>query len=216
LLTHLYEIIDEDLGIVMKFGKNLARVVELSDPEWAPYWINYHLLKRKIKREIANESWIAGAPANLSGKSNYEVVGSLLKSSAEVDFFRALRVELSKTSKFFATSERLFIIRFKRIKQALDMLQQSAGPTTPDDWSRLLTACVRFYREVLMLENFAIMNYCGFSKILKKHDKVTGLCTRDAFMTNVMSLQNFTNCRSLLDLISSTEELFNSIKKLEK
>ena len=23
-----------------------------------------------------------------------------------------------------------------------------------------------------MLENFAIMNYCAFSKILKKHDKV--------------------------------------------
>jgi hypothetical protein len=27
---------------------------------------------------------------------------------------------------------------------------------------------------VLLLENFAIMNYCGFSKILKKHDKLTG------------------------------------------
>jgi SPX domain protein involved in polyphosphate accumulation len=36
----------------------------------------------------------------------------------------------------------------------------------------LLTACVKFYRDVLMMENFAIMNYCGFSKILKKHDKV--------------------------------------------
>jgi len=30
----------------------------------------------------------------------------------------------------------------------------------------------RFYRDALMLENFAIMNYCAFSKILKKHDKV--------------------------------------------
>ena len=35
----------------------------------------------------------------------------------------------------------------------------------------MLVLC-RFYRDALMLENFAIMNYCAFSKILKKHDKV--------------------------------------------
>jgi hypothetical protein len=33
----------------MKFGKQLARVVDSSDPEWAPYWINYKLLKKKLK-----------------------------------------------------------------------------------------------------------------------------------------------------------------------
>lgn len=39
---------------------------------------------------------------------------------------------------------------------------------------RLMAACVKLYKDLLLLENFAIMNYCGFSKILKKHDKVTG------------------------------------------
>lgn len=29
----------------MKFCKNLQRVVDISDPEWAPYWINYKMLK---------------------------------------------------------------------------------------------------------------------------------------------------------------------------
>lgn len=33
----------------MKFGKNIARVVELSDPEWSPFWINYKFLKKKAK-----------------------------------------------------------------------------------------------------------------------------------------------------------------------
>ena len=33
----------------MKFGKNIGRVVELSDPEWSPFWINYKFLKKKAK-----------------------------------------------------------------------------------------------------------------------------------------------------------------------
>jgi SPX domain protein involved in polyphosphate accumulation len=28
--------------------------------------------------------------------------------------------------------------------------------------------------ELIMTENFATLNYCGFAKILKKHDKYTG------------------------------------------
>lgn len=35
--------------VVMKFGKNIGRVVELSDPEWSPFWINYKFLKKKAK-----------------------------------------------------------------------------------------------------------------------------------------------------------------------
>lgn len=30
------------------------------------------------------------------------------------------------------------------------------------------------YKDLMMLENFAIMTFCAFSKILKKHDKNTG------------------------------------------
>lgn len=33
----------------MKFGKNIGRVVELSDPEWSPFWLNYKVLKKKVK-----------------------------------------------------------------------------------------------------------------------------------------------------------------------
>jgi len=33
----------------MKFCKNLQRIVDVSDPEWAPYWTNYKMLKKIIK-----------------------------------------------------------------------------------------------------------------------------------------------------------------------
>jgi hypothetical protein len=45
----------------------------------------------------------------------------------------------------------------------------------------------RLYKDLLLLETFAIMTYCSFSKILKKHDKVTGHSTRAAFMSNVVN-----------------------------
>jgi hypothetical protein len=34
----------------MKFCKNLQRVVDISDPEWAPYWTNYKMLKVRFVR----------------------------------------------------------------------------------------------------------------------------------------------------------------------
>jgi SPX domain protein involved in polyphosphate accumulation len=83
-------------------------------------------------------------------------------------------------------------------------------------WTRLLMACVKFYKDILLLENFAIMNYCGFSKILKKHDKSTGYSTREAFMRNVMSRQNFTHYPDVLLLLQQSEKLFVDIKGMER
>jgi len=54
------------------------------------------------------------------------------------------------------------------------MLEDQEVIQDKNTWTRLLMACVKFYKDVLLIENFAIMNYCGFSKILKKHDKMTG------------------------------------------
>jgi hypothetical protein len=37
--------LSDNLACTMKFCKNLQRVVDISDPEWAPYWTNYKMLK---------------------------------------------------------------------------------------------------------------------------------------------------------------------------
>ena len=39
----------------MKFCKNLQRVVDISDPEWSPYWVNYKMLKVRPSRKT---QWI--------------------------------------------------------------------------------------------------------------------------------------------------------------
>ena len=39
----------------MKFCKNLQQIVEISNPEWAPYWTNYKMLK--VRNRSTAEGW---------------------------------------------------------------------------------------------------------------------------------------------------------------
>ena len=191
----------------MKFGKNLIRVVELSDPEWGPYWINYKFMKKKINEIVERQGGRRQSESNLS---------EISKSATEVDFFRLLKTELKKTSDFFSSAQQLCRIRHQRVRDGFVMLQDNTVMHDKNTWTRLLMACVKFYKDVLLLENFAIMNYCGFSKILKKHDKSTGFSTREAFMRNVMSQQNFTHYPYVLDLLKQSEKLFADIQEMER
>jgi SPX domain protein involved in polyphosphate accumulation len=195
----------------MKFGKNLIRVVELSDPEWGPYWINYKFMKKKINEIITNQGG-----RRMSDVGIVCDLQEISKSAAEVEFFRSLKAELKKASNFFASAEELYRLRHLRVSNGFIMLQDKNILYDKNTWTRLLMACVKFYKDVLLLENFAIMNYCGFSKILKKHDKSTGFSTREAFMRNVMSQQNFTHYPYVLDLLKQSEKLFNSIQQMER
>ena len=137
----------------------------------------------------------------------------------EVDFFREVRRELKECSQFFDSAEMLFKVRYDRIYDGyvkLKNLDHKVDNKDVNSWSRLLRACINLYRDGLLLENFAIMNYSGFSKILKKHDKLTGFVTRDAFMRNVVIQHNFTRFPKLLDLIKKSEVLFEELRELDR
>lgn len=131
--------------------------------------MNYKFLKKKINDIVESKGGVKITDQSLA--RNPEV---LSQSSNEVEFFRLLRSELKKASDFFATTEQLYRIRRERIWGAFAMLENDSVQQDKNAWTRLLVACVKFYKDVLLIENFAIMNYCGFSKILKKHDKLTG------------------------------------------
>jgi len=82
-----------------------------------------------------------------------------------------------------------------------------------EKWSLLAKSIYRLYKDLLLLETFAIMTYCGFSKILKKHDKVTGYHTRSAFMANIVDKANFTNYPKVLEMISRCEQLYEEVSE---
>jgi hypothetical protein len=138
-------------------------------------------------------------------------VDRLGKSPGEVAFFKLLHAEFNKATHFFDKAQQEFIIREERVREGMNIMKQPNSIMVNEKWSLLAKSLYRLYKDLLLLETFAIMTYCSFSKILKKHDKVTGYQTRSAFMTNVVNNANFTNYPVVLEMISRCEQLYEEV-----
>ena len=194
----------------MKFGHDMHRVVRVSDAEWAPYFMQYKLLKKCIKQIRAEPSSPPVPPRAADEEAGEKA--TMAKSAPEVAFFRALRFELQKSAQFFRQAELVLEVRRERVREALRQLQDEDRLGLLEDApDRALRACVTYYRDLLLLENYAIMNYCGFSKILKKHDKQTGFTTRTQFMRVCVAPQPFTRYPRLMEMIREAEDLYRDI-----
>ena len=150
----------------MKFGKQLAKVVALSDPEWAPYWVSYKALKKRVKE--LTDSPPPGTqpkdtqPPTAAPPSNTEPnPKDLAQSAGEVAFFRTLRAEVAKASEFYLGMEQQMGARRRRIKVGIQYLKQPTTVLEDDAWIKMRRACISLYKDLLLLENFAVMNYCG-------------------------------------------------------
>lgn len=135
------------------------------------------------------------------------------KSPGEIAFFKLLHSEFKKAEHFFGKAQEEFVIREGRVREGIEIMKHPNSIMVGDKWSLLAKSLYRLYKELLLLETFAIMTYCSFSKILKKHDKVTGYDTRKAFMANVVNKANFTKYPVLLDLIKNCERLYEEVSQ---
>jgi len=183
----------------MKFGKGILREILQSNPEWAPFWLNYKNLKKRIKA-VAKVGHHAANQRDIS------------ESELEVAFFRDLQKELKKISMFYSSEEKRCQFRFHQLRAVLKDLKRQQR-IDAFEAQRLMFAFVHFYRECIRLENFAVMNYQGFSKILKKHDKMTGYNTRSKYMRRKVNLSTFSNYPLLLQSLENTEEMFHEVER---
>ncbi|KAF1780925.1 SPX domain [Phytophthora cactorum] len=183
----------------MKFGKGLLQEILQSNPEWAPFWLNYKILKKRIKA-VTRAAHHAANQRDIS------------ESELEVAFFRDLQAELKKISLFYAAEEKRCSFRYQQLRSVLKNLKKREK-IEASEAQRLMFAFVHFYRECIRLENFAVMNYQGFSKILKKHDKMTGYNTRSKYMRRKVNLSSFSSYPSLLQILSSTEDMFHEVER---
>lgn len=120
--------------------------------------------------------------------------------------------ELKKTSKFFVAMEESYGSHRARVESGLEEIQKPEFGACAEDWNNIMSACLRLYRELLLLENYAVMCYVGFSKILKKHDRWTGYTVRDKFMRSIVNPQPFANYPRLLQMIEQAEQIFRAIR----
>jgi len=138
---------------------------------------------------------------------------SINKSPGEVAFFKLLHAEFKKATHFFDKAQQEFIIREERVREGMEIMQRPNSIMVSEKWSLLAKSLYRLYKDLLLLETFAIMTYCSFSKILKKHDKVTGYNTRNAFMANVVNNANFTNYPAVLQMIKQCERMYEEVSQ---
>ncbi|KAL7503188.1 hypothetical protein ACHAXN_001020 [Cyclotella atomus] len=256
----------------MKFCRNLQRVIDITDPEWAPYWTNYKMLKKFLKNlpsfvppdgaaeassgsgsasraaspdscvsegetpapppppaaadwavseDVADEkeareeegSERESVASNETTKSRQTTATKMSRNPGEVAFFRLLNSELRKAIHFFDKAQLEFEIREARVREGIDIMRKANSLMVSEKWTLMAKSLYRLYKDLLLLETYAIMTYCSFSKILKKHDKVTSHNTRMAFMKNVVNKANFTHYPKLLAMISRCENLYEEVSQ---
>lgn len=135
------------------------------------------------------------------------------KSPGEVAFFKLLHAELKKAVRFFDRASEEFTIREERVREGIEIMRQPNSIMVNEKWTLMGKSIYHLYKDLLLLETFAIMTYCSFSKILKKHDKNTGYGTRTAFMTNIVNKANFTHYPKLLEMINRCERLYGEVSE---
>lgn len=243
----------------MKFCRNLQRVIDITDPEWAPYWTNYKMLKKFLKALVppdvadspavadgANESLRSrSSSSDVSDQSGGDCIGNshdddsgeekqkvgeegastavaavgtssaaqMSRNPGEVAFFKLLNSELKKAIHFFDKAQLEIGIREARVREGIDIMSKANSLMVNEKWSLMAKSLYRLYKDLLLLETYAIMTYCSFSKILKKHDKVTKHNTKIAFMKNVVNKANFTHYPKLLAMISRCERLYDEVSQ---
>ncbi len=233
----------------MKFCKHLQRVVEISNPEWAPYCTNYKMLKKLIKvlRSQDKGELRLESPSSLDSSTTSELyanqrrgtktmeqhdelcnkgearwtqneriptsdcVESMEKSPGEVAFFKLLHAEFKKATYFFGKAQEEFVIREERVRKGLEITTEPHTITVNGKWYLLAKSLHNLYKDLLLLETFAIMLYCSFSKILKKHDKVTGYNTQHAFMVKIVNNANFAKYPVILDMIDKCDKMYEQV-----
>ncbi|KAF1789184.1 SPX domain [Phytophthora cactorum] len=200
----------------MKFGKVLQQSTQMSPSAWEPYWFDYKLLKKIIKdcAQIKKEEKLQGdklvkIKIKPSAKEDND---SIRQSQDEMNFFRTLRMEIKKIADFFIKEQAKHTSRWLPSTPASSNLRYDAVDGGRDCCTIIRDGAHeelrRVYKELLLLENFAVMNFCGISKILKKHDKWTGYATRNKFMHTILMKQPFATYEPLLHMIDRLEHIF--------
>lgn len=173
--------------------------------------MSYKDLKKRLKGCMSSNSCATGESAT----SNEP--GSLHASANPVEdhFVRLLNMELEKFNNFFMEKEEEFVIRMQELKERMqkekitcDILGNCDGCI--DKVNGVRKAIVVLHGEMVLLENYSSLNYTGLVKILKKHDKRTGLFLRHPFISNVLR-QPFFTTELVSKLIKECESMLQDL-----
>eukprot|EP00803_Ostreobium_quekettii_P002765 evm.model.scf_666.3 EVM.evm.TU.scf_666.3 scf_666:11918-14659(-) len=105
-------------------------------------------------------------------------------SAKETEFIKALNEELANLNSTFMDEEESIVIRLQDLENDLNEARDSMD--NEEEVRKLAKAFIDFHGEIVMLLHWGHVNYVAVTKILKKHDKRTGLPLHAPCIENVL------------------------------
>ncbi|XP_006819156.1 solute carrier family 53 member 1-like [Saccoglossus kowalevskii] len=208
----------------MKFTEHLSAHIT---PEWRKQYIEYEVMKNMLYDAIEN------APSvEVSGESAVQRHFARF----EENFFKYSDKELAKINTFF--SEKLAEVTRKFANLQDELRQSSSQESKDnlsslrmrksvmfaladknDQKTKLVKSHTRkindlklafseFYLSLILIQNYQNLNFTGFRKILKKHDKLLETDRGVNFRVNLVEAAPFFTSKQIDKLILETEQLY--------
>ncbi|SCU91491.1 LADA_0F10286g1_1 [Lachancea dasiensis] len=173
----------------MKFGEQLGRSLIR---EYSYYYICYDDLKTELEENLE------------ANQGNWS-------ESLETQFLESLEVELDKVYTFCKVKHNEVVRRVKEAQEQVQTTVRALDSNTPPselDFEILEEELSDIIADVHDLAKFSRLNYTGFQKIIKKHDKKTKFILRPVFQVRLNSKPFFKeNYDDLVVKISQSYDL---------
>ncbi|KAM9283681.1 solute carrier family 53 member 1 isoform 2-T2 [Morus bassanus] len=201
----------------MKFAEHLAAHIT---PEWRKQYIQYEALKEMLYAAVDQ------AP---SIEDTDEDTVKRCFATFEEKFFQTCEKELAKINIFYseklAEAQRRFTTLRTELQSTLDAQKEASGASTLQRRRKpvfhlsheervqhrnikdLKLAFSELYLSLILLQNYQNLNFTGFRKILKKHDKNLETARGAEWRVAEVEVAPFYTCKKINQLISETEEV---------
>ncbi|XP_017159879.1 xenotropic and polytropic retrovirus receptor 1a [Poecilia reticulata] len=200
----------------MKFAEHLSSHIT---PEWRKQYLRYEAFKEMLYSaqdqapsiEVTDEDTV---------KRYY--------AKFEERFFQNCEKELLKINTFYseklAEAQRRFATLQNELQSSMDAQRERNAPSglrkrrtlfhlTQEERSKnhnimdLKLAFSEFYLSLILLQNYQNLNFTGFRKILKKHDKILDTTRGVEWRLAHVDVAPFYTCKKITQLITETETL---------
>ncbi|KAL6489931.1 hypothetical protein MHYP_G00002760 [Metynnis hypsauchen] len=200
----------------MKFTEHLSAHIT---PEWRKQYIQYEAFKEMLYSaqdqapsvEVTDEDTVKRYYAKFEEK-----------------FFQTCEKELAKINTFYseklAEAQRRFATLQNELQSSLDAQRESSRAPglrrrravfhlsqqercKHRNIKDLKLAFSEFYLSLILLQNYQNLNFTGFRKILKKHDKIFETARGADWRVAHVEVAPFYTCKKITQLISETEAL---------
>ncbi|CAL8254432.1 unnamed protein product [Merluccius merluccius] len=200
----------------MKFAEHLSSHIT---PEWRKQYLQYEAFKDML---------YAAQDQAPSIEVTDEDTVKRYYAKFEEKFFQTCEKELLKINTFYseklAEAQRHFATLQNELQSSLDAQRESNAPVgarkrktvfhlSQEERCKhrnikdLQLAFSEFYLSLILLQNYQNLNFTGFRKILKKHDKILDTTRGADWRAAHVEVAPFYTCKKITQLISETEAL---------